>query len=164
MAQSSNRRYGKKQRVKENMEKAIPYYGDLHLDAATKKLILNLLKSIRSVVPVIDASESTAPDGDQDLKSRDYIRNVALRSRQHSDMLEGIFNPGELLRYSGYIKDYQDLITQVEQVLKELTSCRDSAWKFASRLAEMTEEHIQMFGEAPPEVSVDQDEFKLKVV
>ena len=147
------------------MENAIPYYGDLHLDAATKKLMLNLLKSIRSVVPVIDASESTTPDGDQDFKSKEYIRNVALRSRQHSDMLEGIFNPDELLRYSGYIKDYQDLIDQMEQVLAELTSCRDSARKFAGRLAEMTEEHIQMFGgETPREVSVDQDEFKLKVV
>ena len=147
------------------MENAIPYYGDLHMDAATKKLILNLLKSIRSVVPVIDASESTTPDGDQDFKSKEYIRNVALRSRQHSDMLEGIFNPDELLRYSGYIKDYQDLIDQMEQVLAELTSCRDSARKFAGWLAEMTEEHIQMFGgETPQDISVDQDEFKLKVV
>ena len=146
------------------MENAIPYCGDLHFDAATKKLILNLLKSIRSVVPVIDASESTAPDGDQDFKSKEYIRNVALRSRQHSDMLEGIFNPGELLRYSRYVKDYQDLIDQLEQVLAELTSCRDSAWKFASRLAEMTEEHIQMFGETPQDISIDHDEFKLKVV
>ena len=146
------------------MEEAIPYYGDLHLDAATKKLILNLLKSIRSVVPVIDAPESTAPDGDQDFKSKEYIRNVALRSRQHSEMLEGILNPGELLRYSGYIKDYQDLIDQMEQVLVELISCRDSAWKFASRLAEMAEEHMQMIGESNQEISIDQDEFKLKVV
>ena len=134
------------------------------MDAATKKLILNLLKSIRSVVPVIDASDPTAPDVDQDFKSKEYIRNVALRSRQHSDMLEGIFNPDELLRYSRYIKDYQDLIDQMEKVLTDLISCRDSAWKFAGRLAEMTEEHIQMFGEAPQEISIDQDEFKLKVV
>jgi hypothetical protein len=146
------------------MEHVIRYYGDLHLDAATKKLILNLLKSIRSVVPVIDASEPTAPDGDQHFKSKEYIRNVALRSGQHSDMLEGIFNPDELHRYSGYIKDYQDLIDQMEQVLVELTSCRDSAWRFASRMAELTEEHIQMFGETPQEVSIDQDGFKLKVV
>ena len=146
------------------MEDAIPYYGDLHLDAATKKLILNLLKSIRSVVPVIDASDPTVPDGDQDFKSKEYIRNVALRSRQHSEMLEGIFNPGELRRYSGYIKDYQDLIDQMEQVLVELISCRDSAWKFVSRLAEMAEEHMQMIGESNQEISIDQDEFKLKVV
>jgi hypothetical protein len=146
------------------MEEAIPYYGDLHMDAATKKLMLNLLKSIRSVVPVIDTSESAGPDGDQDLKSNEYIRNVALRSRQHTDMLEGIFDPGELIRYAGYIKDYQDLIDQIEKVLTELTSCRDHARKFASRLAELTEEHIQMFGEAPQEISIEQDEFKLKVV
>ena len=100
------------------MEEAIPYYGDLHLDAATKKLILNLLKSIRSVVPVIDASESTGPDDDQDFRSNEYIRNVALRSRQHSDMLEGIFNPDELLKYSAYVKDYQDLIDQMEKSLQ----------------------------------------------
>jgi hypothetical protein len=146
------------------LEEAIPYYGDLHIDVATKKLILNLLKSIRSVVPVIDTSESTGPDGNQDFKSNEYIRNVALRSRQHSDMLNGIFNPGELIRYAGYIKDYQDLIDQLEKVLTELISCRDHAWKFATRLAEMTEEHLQMIGEAPQEISIDQDEFKLKVV
>lgn len=146
------------------MEKAIPYYGDLHLDAATKKLILNLLKSIRSVVPVIDASESTEPDVDQDFKSKEYIRNIAMRSRQHSDMLEGIFNPGELLRYSAYIKDYQDIIDQTETALAELKKCRDSAWKFASRMAELTEEHIQMFSDTPEDVSIDQDNYKLKIV
>jgi hypothetical protein len=146
------------------MEEAIPYYGDLHMDAATKKLILNLLKSIRSVVPVIDASESTEPDGDPDYKSKDYIRNVALRSRQHAEMLEGIFNPGELIIYAGYIKDYQDLIDQLELVLTELISCRDSAWKFASRMAELTEEHIQMFSDTPEDVSMDQDNYKLKIV
>lgn len=146
------------------MEKAIPYYGDLHLDAATKKLILNLLKSIRSVVPVTASSESTGPHADHEFKSKEYIRNVALRSRQHSDMLEGIFNTDELLRYVRYIKDYQDLIDQLEKVLSELISCRDSAWKFASRMAELTEEHIQMLGEAPSGVSFDQAEFKLKVV
>ena len=86
------------------------------------------------MVPVIDASDSTAPDADQDFKSKEYIRNVALRSRQHSDMLEGILNPDELLRYSRYIKDYQDLIDQMEKVLTDLISCRDSAWKFAGRL------------------------------
>ncbi len=146
------------------MEEAIPYYGDLHLDASTKKLLLNLLKSFRSVVPVIDASEPTAQDGIQNFKSKQYIRNVAVRSRQHSDMLEGIFNPDELLRYSAYVKDYQDLIDQMELVLSELTSCRDSAWRFASRMAEMTEEHLMMLGETPREVSIDQDEFKLKIV
>jgi hypothetical protein len=146
------------------MEEAIPYYGDLHIDAATKKLLLNLLKSIRSVVPVIETSESAETDSDQHFKSKEYIRNVALRSSQHSALLEGIFDPDELHRYAGFVKDYQDLIDQIELVLKELTSCRDAAWRFASRLAEMTDEHIQMFGEPPQEVSVDTDEFKLKVV
>ena len=146
------------------MEERIPYCGDLHMDAATKKLILNLLKSIRSVVPVTDVPGSAGQDADQGLKSNEYIRNVALRSRQHADMLEGIFDPDELLKYSRYVKDYQDLIDQMEVVLSELVSCRDSARKFASRLAEMTDEHLQMFGEAPHEISADQDEFKLKVV
>jgi hypothetical protein len=146
------------------MEEVIPYYGDLHIDAATKKLMLNLLKSIRSVVPVTDVPEPAVSDADQGLKSNEYIRNVALRSRQYAEMLEGIFNPGELIKYAGYIKDYQDLIDQLEKVLSELVSCRDSARKFASRLAEMTDEHLQMLGEAPQEISADQDEFKLKVV
>jgi hypothetical protein len=116
------------------------------------------------VVPVIDASESTELVGDQDFKSKEYIRNVVLRSRQHSDKLEGIFNPGELLSYAAYVKDYQDIVDQLELILAEVRSCRDSAWRFASRMAEMTEEHIQMFGDAPQEASIDQDEFKLKVV
>ena len=146
------------------MEETIPYCGDLHIDAATKKLILNLLKSIRSVVPVARVPESTGQVADRGFKSNDYIQQVALRSMQHAEKLEGIFNPGELLRYSGYIKDYQDLVDQVEKILIDLISCRDSARQFASRLAEMTEEHLQMIGEAPQEVSVDQDKFRLKVV
>jgi len=75
-----------------------------------------------------------------------------------------IFNPGELLRYSAYIKDYQDIIDQTETALAELKKCRDSAWKFASRMAELTEEHIQMFSDTPEDVSIDQDNYKLKIV
>ncbi len=155
------------------MENAISYCGDLHIDAGTRKLILNLLSSIRSVVPVVDPPEPNSPEYDPDVKSQDYIRNVFVLARQHSDELEGLFNPDELLRYSRYIADYQDIMVQLEKILEEVKLSRDSAWRFASGLAEMVEEHIRMTippgvyhenGEPKETILISDEGIKLKVV
>ena len=66
-------------------------------------------------------------------------------ARQHSEELEGLFNPDELHRYARYASDYQDIIKHLEKTLEELKTCRNSALQFASAMADMVEEHIQMF-------------------
>ena len=155
------------------MENTIPYCGDLHIDATTKQLILNLLGSIRSVVPVASPPGPGSPEHDPDVRSQDSIRNILVLARQHSEELDGLFNPDELLRYSRYISDYQDLVVQLECILEEVKSCRDSAWNFASKMSELVEGHIRMT--SPPHdhhenyelreiIPMSQDEVKLKVV
>ncbi|MFC2081369.1 hypothetical protein ACFLR8_04085 [Bacteroidota bacterium] len=155
------------------MEKAIPYCGDLHIDASTKKLILNLLASIRTVVPVGDPPELHKQEHDRDVRSQEYLRNIIVHARQNSHKLEGIFNPDELLRYTRYISDYEDLLVQLESIMVEIKSCRDSAWQFASRMAELLEGHIRMC--TPQEtlketddqggcIPLTHDKIKLKVV
>lgn len=134
---------------------------------------MNLLVSIRSVVPVASPPEPRSPEHDPDIRSQDYIRNILVLARQHSKDLEGLFNPDELLRYSRYISDYQDLVVQLECILEEVKSCRDSAWSFASKMSELVEGHIRMT--TPPGdhhendelreiIPMSQDEVKLKVV
>ena len=127
------------------MDKALSYYHDLHIDAGTKKLILNLLSSIRSVVPVAPPPGPKSLEEEPAFKSLDHIRNVLVIARQHSEELEGLFNPDELYRYERYASDYQDIIKHLEKTLEELKTCRNSALQFASIMADMVEEHIQMF-------------------
>ena len=131
------------------MEDAIPYCGDLHIDAVTKKLVLNLLSSIRSVVPVAGPPGPKDPENETEPKSFEEIRNILILARQNSDELEGFFNPDELLRYTRYVKDYQDIMVCLERLIEELSICRDSALKFASGMAELVENHLQMTSVQP---------------
>ncbi|MFC2112404.1 hypothetical protein ACFLTA_03975 [Bacteroidota bacterium] len=146
------------------MENALPYCGDLHIEAGTKKLILNLLSSIRSVVPVAGPPELHSPEDDPGLKSLDEIRNILLRARQHSDELEGVFSPDELLRYTRYVASYQDIISLMEYIIGELKVSRDSALRFASGMAELVEEHLHLTTPLRYCQAENPDGIKLKVV
>ena len=146
------------------MENAIPYCGDLHIDAGTKKLILNLLSSIRSVVPVAGPREPHGPDPQECSKSLEEIRRIILLARMNSPELEGIFNPDELMRYTRYVSDYQDLMKQMEIILAELKRCRDSALTFAGGMAEIVEDHLNLTVQTDEEQEKEPDEVKLKVV
>jgi hypothetical protein len=154
------------------LENAFPYCEDLHIDAGTKKLILNLLNSIRSVVPVVPPPEPGTPECDPGKANLDYIRNVLVLARKHSEELDGLFNPEELLRYTRYISYYQEIITQMEKILEELKSCRISAMQFASGLAELVEMHLQLTSNQADNnnepynknITVDHKGIKLKVV
>jgi len=135
---------------------AIPYYRDLHIDAGTKKLILNLLSSISQVVPVVippgpSNLEEPGPSNLEESghKSLDQIRNILILARQHSEELEGLFNPDELYRYTRYASDYQEIIKHLEKILDELKTSRESALKFASAMADIVEEHIRMCASEP---------------
>ena len=155
------------------MENAIPYCGDLHMDAGTKKLILNLLSSIRSVVPVEDPPGPHSPGEDPGLKTMEDIRNVLILARQNSEELDGIFNPDELMRYTRYVNDYQDIMTNLEKILDQMRVCRNSALQFASSMAEIVEDHLHMTsltsvdakeGESERRILIGQKGIKLKVV
>ncbi|HEC43999.1 MAG TPA: hypothetical protein ENI20_14345 [Bacteroides sp.] len=146
------------------MENAIPYCRDLYLDVGTKKLILNLLSSIRSVVPVAGPPGPDSPTDTSGLKDLEKIRNLLIRARQHSDELEGIFNPDELQRYTRYVSDYQDIMSQMEKLLEELKNCRDSALNYASGMAVLVEWHLRMTNSPDEDNLTDSETIKLKVV
>ncbi len=143
------------------------------MDAGTKKLILNLLSSIRSVVPAPGAPEPGNPGKAGDLKSLEYVRDILVLARKHTEELEGFFDPEVLLRYARYVKDYQDIMAKMEQILGELRVYRDAALRFAGGLAEMVEGHLQMTtghaGDSPcnrcgDAVPLERDDIRLRVV
>jgi len=155
------------------LENSIPYCGDLHIDAVTKKLILNLLSSIESVIQVAGPPGPDFPEHREEHINLDYIRNIIVYARQHYEELEGLFNPDELFRYTLYVADYQDIMTQLEIILEKLTLCRDSALNFAGALAEMVEGHLQMTGkvaevndcgDSDADIHIRHEGIKLKVV
>jgi len=143
------------------------------MDAGTKKLILNLLSSIRSVVPVEDPPGPQIPGEDTRIKKLEDIHNVLLLARQNSEELDGIFNPDELMRYTRYIKDYQDIMVSLEEILDQMRACKDSALQFASGMAEIVEDHLHMTsmtsvntndGGSEHKIHIGQKGIKLKVV
>ena len=125
---------------------SLEYNKDLHLDPKTKKLILGLLNSLLSVVPVQQhmEPESTAHDSVTDQEKDAYIEEVLLDAREYARQLEGIIDPGELHRYYSYLKDYREISTLLRKALWAVEGYRDTAYQFSYKLAELLEEHVDM--------------------
>jgi hypothetical protein len=139
----------------ENLDAAFTYCSDPHIDSATKNLILNMIRSIRSVVPANLPPESKLPDAGYNRKDLDEIRDILLQARIHAKEFEGVFNLEELQRYSGYAADSQEIVAQIEKLYKEMKTLRDYTLKFSSLLAGMVEEHLKL---TIPQGNADQDE------
>jgi len=128
------------------LNEPLTYNKNLHLDSGTKKLILGLLNSLLSVVPVEKRLEpdttvqETVPDPEKDL----YIEEALLNAREHAEILKGIIDPDELERYYNYLKDYREISGKMEELLAAINNYRDTAFVFSFRLAELLEEHIDM--------------------
>jgi hypothetical protein len=128
------------------MENNPSYRGELHIDTVTTRLILDLLDSIRSSVPVEIPPEPDGPGKLNDDPDLARLKNILVVARKHSAELEGVFDPDVLLRYIRYASDYQKILTRVEKLLDEIKHCRERAFKFAEELAAILVEHLQMTG------------------
>lgn len=124
----------------------LTYNQNLHLDPGTKKLILGLLDSLLSVVPVENRMEpdTTGQDTVPDPEKEEYIKEALLNAREHAELLKDIIDPGELERYYRYMKDYREISGRMEVLLSAVKRYRDSAYQFSFRLAELLEEHLDM--------------------
>ena len=127
-------------------QESLEYNQNLHLDPGTKKLILGLIDSLLSVVPVEKRLEpettqqNVAPAYDKD----DYIREVLMDARKNAALLQDIIDPGELERYYIYLRDYREISGRMNELLSAINSYRDTAYQFSFRLAELLEEHMEM--------------------
>ena len=117
---------------------------DLHIDPATRNLILNLIRCIRSAIPVDLPPESALPDDRCRIRNQDEIRDILLMSQAYLKELEGIFNVEELRRYSRYASDYQEILHHIEKLYEETKRVRDYAIKFSGILAGMVEDHLKL--------------------
>ena len=124
----------------------LEYNPNLHIDPGTKKLILGLLNSLLSVVPVEKrlepdtAAQITVPA----VRKDEYIEKVLLNARENADLLKGIIDPGELERYYEYLKDYREISRKMQDLLAAVNNYRDTAYQFSFKLAELLEEHLDM--------------------
>ena len=132
------------------LQEPITYNKNIQLDPATKKLIIGLLNSLLSVVPVDRKGEpdTTAqepiPDRERDLFIEEALRNAF----EHEELLKGVIDPRELERYYAYLKDYREISVKLKEVLAAINSYRDTAYQFSFRLAELLDEHINMVSPA----------------
>lgn len=146
------------------MEDVLPYSEDLHLDAGTARLILNLLRSIRSAAPVNGSPGPRMPEDYSERRSLDHIERLCLKAKQRSGELDGIFNPDELERYIRYVSYYQEIIRQMEEVLDDMRYCRDLAHEYAGGMAGILEEHLQMTNNPDAQIASWDESARLKIV
>lgn len=124
----------------------IEYNPNLQIDPGTKKLILRLLDSLLSVVPVErkpepdTTAQEAAPVNGKDV----YIEKVLLNAHANAELLNGIFDPSELERYYRYLKDYREISGKVAELHAAVNDYRDAAFRFSAGLAKVLQEHLEM--------------------
>jgi len=127
------------------MKDPLAHNFDLRIEGGTKSLILDMIRSIRSVIPVVD--ETGFEDMDctiQEEKLNGYVSEVIRMSDEHPEILTGIFDLNELKAYLKYSQDYQEISNQLQDLLSTIKQHHERSKILTMRLAACLREHLDM--------------------
>lgn len=125
------------------MEDLLKFSHSLELSRDTRKIILEMVCSIKSLFPEnpIIAVRDKVLDHEAVIDQASELLKIA-RGRQ--EIFEGIFNPDDLEKYLKAASDFGELCGQVEKLQGTLREYQEIAYWLAYRLSSMIIEHLEM--------------------
>jgi len=125
------------------MEDLLKFSQSLELSRDTRKLILDMISSVRSVFPsspVVSARTS----GINYSMVADHVAELLEKAREKQEIFDGIFNPDELEKYIKSAADFREIGDQIEKLLKAVRDYQVLANYLTTRLALMIKEHLEI--------------------
>ena len=127
------------------MEDPLAHNFEIRIESGTKRLILDMIRSIHSVIPADTAVEIEETDltvrAD---KLNTYVEEVITLTEEHPEILSGIFDIKELKAYLKYSQDYQDITKQLQDLLDKLKQHHEKTNFLTIQLASSIREHLDL--------------------
>ncbi len=127
------------------MEDSLAYNFEIRIESGTKRLILDMIRSIHSVIPadtdmeIEETNLSVRTD-----KLNTYVEEVISLTEEHPEILSGIFDIKELKAYLKYSQDYQDITNQLQDLLDKLKQHHEKTNFLTIQLASSIREHLDL--------------------
>jgi len=127
------------------MKDSLAHNFDIRIESGTKRLILDMIRSIHSVIP----ADTDVEFQEMDLSVRadklnTYVEEVISLTEEHPEILSGIFDINELKAYLIYSQDYQDITKQLENLLDKLKQHHEKTNFLTVQLASSIQEHLDL--------------------
>jgi hypothetical protein len=125
------------------MEDLLKFSHTLELSRDTRKIILDMVRSMQSLFPfnpVIKVRDKSVDYGAVMDQASEILKIVM----QKQEIFEGIFNPEELEKYIKAASDFGEICGQVEKLQNALRDYQNVACYLTYKLELMIKEHLQM--------------------
>jgi hypothetical protein len=125
------------------VEDLLKFSHSLELSRDTRKIILDMVRSMQSLFPFkpVIAVRQNGADYTAVMDEASEILRIA---REKQEIFEGIFNPEDLEKYLKAVSDLGEISGQVEKLQNALREYQDIACWLAYRFASLIKEHLEM--------------------
>lgn len=125
---------------------------DIGIGNGTKRLILEMINSIRSVIPSGSGTEPTEKEMEVRAEKLDgYVQEVIGMAEANPGLLSGIFNIEELKTYLRYSRDFMEISEQLQDLMITLRNQYDKTNFLTLRLAACVREYLDMVSPGNPD-------------
>jgi hypothetical protein len=125
------------------MEDLTPFNRCIELDPGTRKLMLDMIRSMKSLIPdnpalVPSSDYANSPFADE------YVREIQQVVENHEAILSGISDPGALEKLVNHSRGIREIGDQIEKLLKSVRNYQNLASYLLYQEANFLKEHLEM--------------------
>jgi hypothetical protein len=125
------------------MENLLKFSHSLELSCDTRKIILDMVRSMQSLFPFNPVL--TIRDNSVDYAAiMDQASEILKIAREKQEIFDGICNLEDLEKYLKAASDFGEISSQVEKLLNALREYHEIACHLTYRLASMIKEHLEI--------------------
>ena len=125
------------------MEDLLKFSHSLELSGDARKLILDMVRSMQSLVPTNPVLTPRA-GGINYAVVMEHIAEILEMVREKEEIFDGIFNPDELEKYIKAASDFGEIGDQIEKLLNTMRDYQILANYLAYSLAMMIKDHLEI--------------------
>jgi hypothetical protein len=125
------------------MEDLLKFSHSLELSRDARKLILDMVRSMQSLVPS-NPVLTPRTGGINYAVVMEHVAEILEMVREKQEIFEGIINPDELEKYIRAASDFGEIGDQIEKLLNTMRDYQILANYLAYSLAMMIKDHLEM--------------------
>ena len=125
------------------MEDLLKFSHPLELSSDTRKIILDMIRSMQSLFPfnpLITVRDNSVDYATVMEQASEILRIV----REKQGIFDGVLNPEDIEKHIKAASDFGEICSQVEKLQDALREYQDIAIYITYRLASMIKEHLEM--------------------
>jgi hypothetical protein len=125
------------------MEDLLKFSHSLELSRDTRKIILDMVRSMQSLFP-FNPALTTGENGVNYAVVMEHAAEILDIMSEKQEIFDGIFNPEELEKFMKAASDFREIGDRVEKLRNAVRDYQNLACYLTYKLALMIKEHLEM--------------------